>query len=113
MPTAGGWVGVAAALFASVLIDLEFGKKKRFSITFEGYEWMVSLESAPELLHRVLFAGEEQPLEGFPLEADNQAGSQDGEEGHQDAHGQVPAVCSRAHMGTGTATSVNEFFRGG
>lgn len=74
---------------------------------------MMSSKNAPELLHRVLFAGEEQPLERFPLDADNQAGSQDSEEGHQDAHGQVPAVCSRAHMGTGTAKSVNEFFRGG
>lgn len=27
MLTAGGWLGVAAALFASALIDLEFGKK--------------------------------------------------------------------------------------
>lgn len=68
-----------------------------FSITFKGYEWMVSSKNAPELLHRVLFAGEEQPLERFPLDADNQAGSQDSEEGHQDAHGQVPAVCSHGN----------------
>lgn len=73
----------------------------------------MSSKNAPELLHRVLFAGEEQPLERFPLDADNQAGSQDSEEGHQDAKGQLPAVCSRAHMGTETAKSVNEFLRGG
>lgn len=74
---------------------------------------MMLSKNAPELLHWVLLAGEEQPLERFPLNADNQAGSQDSEEGHQDAHGQVPAVCSRAHMGTEAAKSVNEFFCGG
>lgn len=84
-----------------------------FSIIFKGHEWTMLSKNAPELLHRVLFGGEEQPLERFPLDADNQAGSQDSEEGHQDAHGQVPAVCSPAHMGTETAKPVNEFFRGG
>lgn len=33
MLTAGGWLGVAAALFASALIDLEFGKNE-FLIAF-------------------------------------------------------------------------------
>lgn len=65
--------------------------------------------NAPELLNRVLFAGEQQPLERFPLDADNQAGSQDGEEGHQDAHGHVPAVCSPAHMGTETGKQLMSF----
>lgn len=59
--------------------------------------------NTPELLNRVLLAGEEQPLERLPLDADNQAGSQDSEEGHQDAHGHVPGVCSPAHKGTETA----------
>lgn len=83
-----------------------------WEVTSNGCDWMMSSD-APELLNGVLFAGEEQPLERFPLHADNQAGSQDSEEGHQDAHGQVPAVCSPAHMGTETAKSVNEFFCGG
>lgn len=69
--------------------------------------------NAPELLDRVLFAGEEQPLERLSLDADNQTCSQDGEEGHQDAHGQAPAVCSRGQVGRETGTSLNEFFRGG
>lgn len=59
-------------------------------------------QNTPELLNRVLFAGEQQALKRFPLDADNQAGSQDSEEGHQDAHGHVPAVCSPVHMGIET-----------
>lgn len=54
----------------------------------------VSRKKAPELLDRVLLAGEEQAQEGFPLDADDQAGSQHGEESHQDARRQTPAVCS-------------------
>lgn len=99
----GGWFG-AAAVFVSALTDLEFQTKKNSKLTFGGYNWMYicTHQNTPELLNRVLFAGEQQPLERFPLEADNQAGSQDGEKGHQDAHSHVAAICSPAHMGTET-----------
>lgn len=98
MLAGGGWFGAAAG-FVSALTDLEF--QKRISL------WRLRLDvcshrNTPELLNRVLFAGEQQPLERFPLDADNQAGSQDSQEGHQDAHGHGPAVCSPAHMGTET-----------
>lgn len=49
---------------------------------------------APELLHLVLLAGEKQAAELLPLGADDEAGHQGGEESHQDAQRQVPAVCS-------------------
>lgn len=70
---------------------------------------MCTHRNPPELLNRVLFTGEQQPMESFPLDADNQAGSQYGEEGHQDAHSHIPAVCSPAHMGTETGESVMSF----
>lgn len=84
--------------------------KKKFQINL----WRLQLDESshrntPELLNGVLFAGEEQPLELFPLDADNQASSQDSEEGHQDAHGHVPAVCSPAHMGTETGKELMSF----
>lgn len=49
---------------------------------------------APELLDLVLLAGEKQAVELLPLDADDEAGHQGGEESHQDAQRQVPAVCS-------------------
>lgn len=49
---------------------------------------------SPQLLNLVFLAGEKQPAELLPLEADDKAGHQGGEESHQDAQRQVPAVCS-------------------
>lgn len=50
-------------------------------------------DKAPELLNWVLFTGEEQVHESFPLDGDDQTSSQHGEESHHDARGQIPAVC--------------------
>lgn len=57
---------------------------------------------APELLDLVLLAGEKQAVELLPLDADDEAGQQGGEESHQDAQRQVPAVCSEENTRTGT-----------
>lgn len=57
------------------------------------------LKKAPELLDLILLAGEEHAQESFPLHADDQRGSQDGEQRHQDAHGQVAVVCSETQAG--------------
>lgn len=48
---------------------------------------------APKLLDLVLLAGEKQAMKLLPLEADDEAGHQGGEESHQDAQRQVPTVC--------------------
>lgn len=54
-------------------------------------------KKAPKLLDLVLLAGEKQPAELLPLEADDETGHQGGQESHQDAQRQVPAVCSEGN----------------
>lgn len=63
-------------------------------VTVAKIKYITKDRKAPKLLDLVLLASEQQAAELLPLEADDEGGYQGGEESHQDAQRQVPAVCS-------------------